>query len=92
MIILAQELVVPAVGLFPFNLSPGWTSGPHLPPHPIPSQLRRDGTKVHIGCQASVSWPQLTGLPIHTAQHRDLVAGVTVNVSWGDTSWGDRVR
>lgn len=38
-------------------------------------------TEVHICCQTSVSWLQATGLPVHTAQHRDLVAGVTANVS-----------
>lgn len=39
-------------------------------------------TEVHICRQAFVSWLQATGLPVHAAQHRDLVAGVTANVSW----------
>lgn len=38
-------------------------------------------TEVHIRCQALVSWLQAAGLAIHTAQYRDLVAGVTADVS-----------
>lgn len=36
-----------------------------------------------------MSWFQAAGLPVHTAQHWDLVAGVTSNISWEDTS--DRI-
>lgn len=37
--------------------------------------------EVHICCQAFLSLFQTAGRPVHTAQHRDLVAGVTANVS-----------
>jgi hypothetical protein len=56
----------------------------YVPPAPPPKD--GDITKVHICRQAFVSWVQAAGLPIHTAQHRDLVAGMTADVSWGDTS------
>lgn len=41
---------------------------PHLP-------------KVHVCCQAFVARLQAAGLAIHTAQHRDFVAGVTSSIS-----------
>lgn len=35
-----------------------------------------------------MAWLQTTGLAIHTAQHGDLVAGVTSSVSWEDKKSG----